>query len=285
VPYFQADRLAAQAWRVLVLLLLSACGSTPRWAGPEDGGRTALADGLPDDSQGEPLDGASGLRRGPLVAGHSVQGRPIEYRVHGRGQHCVLLLATIHGDEAAGTALLEQLSQQLDAHEDGLGDTRVVVVPLLNPDGRAAHRRPNARGVDLNRNFPASNRPADTTDGEEALSEPEARALMMLLERFTPERVLSIHGWLGLVDWDGPAEAEAKRFAQRVRLPARRLGGRPGSLGSYLGLDRGVPVITLELPGTARTQDAAALWERYGPALLEYVGLAPGNSPPAALGV
>ncbi len=217
---------------------------------------------------------------GDLLAGLSVDGRPITYSVHGRGADTALLLATIHGDEDAGTPLLERLAAELEADPGLLAGGRVVVVPVANPDGLARGRRHNERGVDLNRNFPAGNRRERRTSGDAALSEPEARALHDLLERYRPDRILSIHGWIGLVDWDGPADDLARAVSERCGLPARRIGSRPGSLGSYAGLDLGIPVLTLELPAVARVQGPDALWDDYGDALLAFVrGVPPASSP------
>lgn len=203
----------------------------------------------------------------PLLAGRSIGGRPIEYHVLGGGPRRVLLLATIHGDEAAGTPLLQRLVEHLHANPAARAGREVVIVPVLNPDGFAAKRRYNARGVDLNRNFPAANRKRNSRHGE-ALSEPESRALHELITLYPPDVVVSLHGWLGQIDWDGPGDELALRMGARCGLPARQLGANPGSLGSYLGVDGGLPVITFELPHAARALDADALWERFGPALL-----------------
>jgi predicted deacylase len=49
------------------------------------------------------------------VAGHSVEGRPIEVIRLGDGPATILLLATIHGDEDAGTPLMDRLAAALIA--------------------------------------------------------------------------------------------------------------------------------------------------------------------------
>lgn len=208
------------------------------------------------------------------IADHTIEGRPIPYHVRGSGSETVMLLATIHGNEAAGTPLLEQLLDQLATEPWLLRGRRLVVVPVVNPDGLAANRRRNARGVDLNRNFPSDNR-QDGGDRGSALSEPETQALYKLITEFEPTVVVSIHGWLGLIDWDGPAESLAAEMGALCQLPAQRLGSRPGSLGSFVGVDRQVPIITFELPSSARRASDDALWERYGPALLAALSWSP----------
>ena len=84
----------------------------------------------------------------------------------------------------------------------------------------------------------------------------------------TPSR-----GWIissqpiSCIDYDGPAEELARAMAAVCGLPVRKLGVRAGSLGSYAGVDLGIPIITIELPGSASRLDADELWQRYGAAL------------------
>ncbi len=201
----------------------------------------------------------------------SVEGRPIPYSVHGRGPDSVLIVASIHGNEAAGTPLLERLEQHLSQNPELVQGVQVVLVPALNPDGVAAKQRLNANRVDLNRNFPAANRMSMRTAGSEPLSEPESAGLAALLDRFQPGRVLSIHGWVGVMDWDGPAEALARSVGRACGLPAKRIGSRPGSLGSFVGTDRDTPILTMELPSRARSMAPEQLWTDYGPAMLSFI--------------
>jgi len=203
------------------------------------------------------------------VAGSSVEGREIPYSVHGSGSVTVLLLAGIHGNEAAGTPLLERLEEELEAGRcaDWLADRRLVVVPRANPDGLTSRRRHNARGVDLNRNFPSRNFSGRERHGAAPLSEPESRALHELVLRFDPDRALSFHMPVGIIDYDGPAEALARAVGAAGPLPVQRLGSRPGSLGSWFGVDLGRPILTVEQPGSDRVLDADELWERYAPML------------------
>ena len=61
---------------------------------------------------------------------------------------------------------------------------------------------------------------------------------------------LEVHAPFACVNYDGPAAEWAEAIAASCGWPARADIGypTPGSLGSWLGLDRGLPVITLELP-------------------------------------
>ncbi len=199
----------------------------------------------------------------PIVAGYSREGRPIEARVLGDGERTVLILATVHGNEAAGTPLLLRLAEHLAAHAHLLDGRRVVLVPVANPDGYANGTRRNAAGVDVNRNFQTKNSRARTP-----LSEPESRAIVALLERYRPAAVVSIHQPLNCVDYDGPAAGLARSMAAAGDLSVRKLGAKPGSLGSYVGLELGVPIVTVELPRSASRLTHDELWQRYGEMLL-----------------
>jgi protein MpaA len=71
-------------------------------------------------------------------------------------------------------------------------------------------------------------------------------------------------------NYDGPAEPLARRMAAANGYPIRASIGypTPGSLGSWAGIDRHIPIITLELPAAAA---AARCWEANREALLAAV--------------
>ena len=89
--------------------------------------------------------------------------------------------------------------------------------------------------------------------GETPLSEPEARVLMKLLRHYFPTRVVSIHQPLNCIDYDGPAKKLAEAMAAACPLPVNKLGSRPGSLGSLVGVTLQKPIITFEMPKDAGT--------------------------------
>ncbi len=202
------------------------------------------------------------------TAGFSVQERPIDSQAFGRGEDVVLIVATIHGSEAAGTPLVRRLARHLEAHPELLDGRQVVLMPVANPDGHVLSMRHNVNGVDLNRNFPAPNFVGSDRHGPAPLSEPESRAIKAVLDEYRPNRMVSIHQPLACIDYDGPAEGLAHAMGEWTDLPVKRLGSLPGSLGSYVGITLDVPIITLELPESASDLDEAALWDEYGQALL-----------------
>jgi protein MpaA len=206
------------------------------------------------------------------VLGRSVQGRPIMAQILGDGDETTLIVATIQGDESAGTPLAQRLAEHLRENPDLLRDRRVIVLPVANPDGMAHKTRHNSRGVDLNRNFDAPNRQDSPESGHYALSEPESRAIASIIQEHKPDRIVSIHQRLqdapSCIDYDGPAQDLAERMARQCGVRIYRFGALPGSLGSYAGVALRIPTITLELPRNAQQLDADSLWRQYSPALL-----------------
>ena len=207
-------------------------------------------------------------RLGLTLLGRSVKGRPINAHVFGSGTDSTLILATIHGNEWAGTPLLLRLGDHLATHPELVRGRRVVLVPVVNPDGYDRRSRHNANRVDLNRNFPAGNRKNSRRYGKRALSEPESRAIHEAVERFQPNRIISIHQPVACVDYDGPGASLARVMAEAGGMKVKRLGARPGSLGSFAGATLGIPTITLELPRRAHRLDQDVLWQKYGPMLM-----------------
>ena len=204
--------------------------------------------------------------------GRSSGGRPIHGRRLGGAGAALLVMGGIHGDEPASVAAVVALAARMLARADP-PPIPVWLLPAANPDGLAGASKNSARDVDLNRNFPAR---SFTTDhrpgyfpGPAPLSEPETRLIASLIDGDDGgvAAVVAVHAPFGCVNYDGPAAAWAEAVAAACGWPAQADIGypTPGSLGSWLGVDRGLPVLTLELParelGVHAARAAAALDE------------------------
>ena len=153
--------------------------------------------------------------------GHSVRGRPImAYRLGEPGKRRIVLISTMHGNEPHTRLILQSL-------RDGrpIRGVDLWVIPTYNPDGLARRTRRNARGVDLNRNFPYAWADLDGSyeSGPRPASEPETRAVMGFLGDVRPRRVLSFHQPLHGVDTDTKDSRFARRLARALRLPTTSL--------------------------------------------------------------
>ena len=179
---------------------------------------------------------AAGLAKaasGVMLIGRSVEGRGIDaYELGAPGGKAVLVVGCIDGNEPAGIAIAGALRRLTPP-----AGVDLWVVPLLNPDGRAAHTLGNAHGVDINRNFPYDWRDlggSGTFDsGPHALSEPESRAAYRLIERIRPRLTIWFHQHLAVVDDSQGSRALERRFARLVDLPAEALTDYPGSAASW----------------------------------------------------
>lgn len=265
------------AWLLIAVAILPGCGSTPP---------TKPAAGV------DPPPGAPASIWKPI--GGSVEGRPLLVAQSGSGPLRIYLIGGVHGDETEGRFVLESVLNQANAA------ATIRILRDLNPDGTAARRRPNARGRDLNRNWPARNFNPGSTGGPAPLSEPETRALDQDLRAFKPDIVIALHSIsIGpLVNYDGPAGGLATAFAGAARTvsPGWHVVadmGYPtsGSLGSYLGIDQQLPILTVEFK---RGQDeasataalrkglAAVIRAAHGPTpVAPYNGHEPGRQPAA----
>ena len=139
---------------------------------------------------------------------------------------------------------------------------KLLFIPCLNPDGMQLGQRTNANGVDLNRNFPTKNwgenhgDNATCDDAETAYyggtsggSEIETQFLIDTIREFKPNRILTLHAPYKVVNYDGPAKELAEKISTIINYPVEASIGypTPGSFGTYAGVERQIPTITLEL--------------------------------------
>ena len=173
----------------------------------------------------------------------------------------VLVIGGIHGDELTSVSIVFRWIERLQQRRGESAWYRWRVIPVLNPDGLLARppTRVNARGVDLNRNFPtdhwdvahrywsvSARRDPRRFPGPAPRSEPESSWLHYEITTFKPDVIISVHAPFGVLDFDGPpAVKPPSRFGP---LKLYQLGVYPGSLGNFGGLKQGIPVVTLELP-------------------------------------
>jgi len=167
-----------------------------------------------------------------LVFGRSIEGRALT--VERRGDPAgvrVLVVGCIHGNEAAGEAIVQRLSAI-----DVPSGVELWLVLTINPDGTAAGIRHNAAGVDLNRNFPVNWAPlAELGDwqygGPAAASEPETSAMVALGELVEPALVLWYHQDLNRISPSrGLSGLVRERYAELTGLPLIEVTG-----GTYTG--------------------------------------------------
>ena len=202
----------------------------------------------------------------PTIIGYSVQHRPIELHRFGTGEHPVLVMGAIHGDEIAAATIAQGLVEELKRNPTAIGNVPAAVIPIANPDGYAAGTRVNANHVDLNRNFPANNwsthsksRRSNNFGGSSAASEPETNALIATIQQLHPRLIISIHSMeKPCNNYDGPAKTIAEAMSRYNGFPPSANIGypTPGSLGNWAGVDQQIPVITLEMPRPLPDQNA-----------------------------
>jgi hypothetical protein len=221
----QIDRRLAQA----LLDRFVAAGAAKVFVGPRTGlaGPPAVVEVLPahhDNHMHVRLAG-DGVRS--ELVGESTRGQPIRAFTLGSGRPRILVVGSVHGTEPAGSVVATRL---LHARPPARGT--ITVVQDLNPDGQAAKRRANARGVDLNRNFPGTWQPISTA-GPAPASEVETQVAIRLIQRLRPDVTIWFHQPQGLVRASGPNVAVARRYARLAGMRFRRLPSPPGAATAW----------------------------------------------------
>ncbi len=229
------------------------------------------------------------------IGGYSVNGRPLVYADFGPEQaaNVSLVLTMVHGDEITplylGLRLVRWIQENRKVFVSILNsnDLRIVIAPLVNPDGflRSPRTRMNSHGVDVNRNFQTQDWEGTALKswkfkhrsdprrfpGMRPRSEPETLFQEDLIRKIRPHKVLSVHAPLNFMDYDGPTVLSLNRFPEEYvkeclklqkRLKAISGGFYPGSLGNYSGNELGIPTLTLELP-SANPMAAEKYWKQF----------------------
>lgn len=236
----------------------------------------------------------------------SEQGHPLIYWDYsglswGRGEpppdESTLVLGGVHPDELTPINLAFRFAEALTKDPGLFAQHRVVVAPLVNPDGffMFPARRTNANGVDLNRNFATRDwfstavswwkqrRNSDPRHfpGQAPETEEGTRFQVDLMSHFQPDKVVSIHAPLGFLDYDGPGDNKRQNlsdFEKKARdlayIVSRNSNNYrvldfafyPGSLGNYAGNERHVPTVTLELSST-NPRFSDKYWREFFPGL------------------
>jgi protein MpaA len=241
----------------------------------------------------------------------SVQGDPLLWKTYGKfpgpGKEAetetTLIMCGVHGDEITpikfcfdAIAHLEnvKLGKVIDPHTQkpvSLDGKFVIVAPIVNPDSYFKKRptRTNANGVDVNRNFPTKDfrkkahhswvsryrKDKRRNPGKVAMSEPETIFQVNLIYRYRPDKIISVHAPLTMLDYDGPASEHtggivgSRANQLLIRMSEQAKGYRiknypffPGSLGNYAGNERNIPTFTLELP-TSDARKASSYWSLF----------------------
>ena len=167
------------------------------------------------------------------MTGHSVRGHEIRVveRDGARPGRTVLVVGCIHGNECAGTAVTRRL---VSGPAPAAG--RLLVIEDLNPDGRRLGVRTNARGVDLNRNFPSGWRPRPRGleySGPRPLSEPESRFARSVVRRYRPDVSIWFHQPQDVVRAWGHSVPAARRYANAARWPFRAIRWPSGTASNW----------------------------------------------------
>jgi succinylglutamate desuccinylase len=163
------------------------------------------------------------------VIGHSAQHRPLRVVRIGAADapRRVLVVGCVHGTERAGLPVTKALR---DATAPP--GTQLLVLDAANPDGCAESTRANARGVDLNRNFPWGWRAQAGVfaSGSKPASEPETQAIMRFIIRERPGVTVWFHQHMDLVERTrGSNPTIISRYARTARMRVGTIARLPGT--------------------------------------------------------
>jgi protein MpaA len=186
-----------------------------------------------------------------------------------------LVLAATHGNETETTVALSAALRTVAP-----GELRCAVVLALNPDGTLLATRGNGAGVDLNRNFPATDwapgtvlshwssqtaQVVELSRGKGPASEPETQALVALVDRLAPPWILSLHAPIGAVLEPEPSALGDALMARTGLRRLERVNYATSGVLDTWARERGIACVTLELPRI--THDEAVV--HYAPILAD----------------
>lgn len=231
----------------------------------------------------------------------SAKGTPLIWTVFGEEntatpKNTTLVLCGVHGDEITPVKFCWDLMNELRVNHS-FDDKLVVIAPLVTPDSFFVDKptRTNAAGVDVNRNFPTHDWKVDAHKkwkvvyrqdkrkfpGHKPASEQETIFQMNLIKRYKPNKIITVHAPLTLLDYDGPSlRADSSKSAKDLleQMSKKSSGYKvsnypifPGSLGNWAGKENHIPTYTLELPNS-NPEETDKFWGLFKDAVLFAIG-------------
>ncbi len=165
---------------------------------------------------------------------------------HENTNSSIIVIGCFHGDEPQGKYLIENYLKIKP-------DTNLLFIPCLNKYGFEHNVRTNKNGVDLNRNFPTKNWIHSHKDnffgGDSPASEEETKFIIDIIEKNKPKLILTLHAPYKVVNYDGDAKEISEKISEIIGYPVEESIGypTPGSFGTWAGIERSIPTVTLEL--------------------------------------
>lgn len=157
----------------------------------------------------------------------------------------LLIIGVFHGDEFQGEYFINSHLEKNTKNKKN----EVYYIPRLNFN----NTRKNKNGVDLNRNFPTKNwiksENNDYFGGEKPNSEKEVQLLVDLINQNEFNAIITIHSPYKVINYDGPALDLALKIKEFLNYDVTSDIGypTPGSFGTYCGVERKIPTITIEI--------------------------------------
>lgn len=190
----------------------------------------------------------------------------------------IFFLGVFHGDEIEGEYAIRKFMDEIEQNPAVETKYNVYFLPCLNPDGKELNSRFNAHKVDLNRNYPTKNfkNETQTLNHEKVIcgapaSEVETLFMMKLVETYKPVMIISVHSDLHLIDYDGPAKNLALMYADKTGYKFVESVGyeTPGSFGTWAGIEKQIPLITVETWNGRTPEKLEKVWQELRPAFYE----------------
>lgn len=206
-----------------------------------------------------------------ITVGYSAQGRKITAKRQGPADapYVLLALGQMHGSEPKGQPVIRALrALKISAKSN----VQIWSISTMNPDGAKRGSRSNARGVDLNRNFPTNwKRTGKGTfySGKSRASERETKAVMKFVDQLKPNAVLSFHQHANTVFsvCSKTSRAWVRRTGKVMRLPVPNIAKANckkdaatynGTFNEWFVDEKKYGVFaTVELPTSRRISNAA----------------------------
>ncbi len=205
---------------VLVLVIIIVCAWSADSLLSKQGPDRVVKTDVPKVATVLPAAQEKGATAENTVIGYSSRGQIIQAVTISPPQYkkTILLTFAMHGFEDGwdydGGSLVQIANEVIavfTSHPEYLHQTRMIVIPCVNPDGLMRGRddllagRCNGQGIDVNRDFDFKWQYCAETKyhtGDSPFATPEANLLKDLVLAERPDLVIDFHGWLNAIYGD-----------------------------------------------------------------------------------